>query len=117
MHYMATNQTYKENANRNYIRTLRTVMNPGSNTPKKKQQYGHLPFISYTIQVKRKRHAEHSWRSKDELISDGLFCRLCEEKTESVDREKSDCPIITPTEYKERHHKTEHYIHWKECKC
>ena len=33
---------------------------------------GHLPPITKTIQVRRTRHAEHCWRSKDELISDVL---------------------------------------------
>ena len=36
--------------------------------------YGqHLPPITKTIQVKRTRHAEHCWRSKDELISHVLL--------------------------------------------
>ena len=34
---------------------------------------GHLPPITKTIQVKRTRHAEHCWRSRDELISDVLL--------------------------------------------
>ena len=38
----------------------------------KQQLYGHLPFISKTIQVRRARHAGHYWRSKDELISNVL---------------------------------------------
>ena len=37
------------------------------------QLYGHLPPITKTIQVRRTRHAGHSWRSKDELISDVLL--------------------------------------------
>ena len=40
--------------------------------PKKPHLYGHLLPISKTIQVRRKRHAGHCWRSKDELISDVL---------------------------------------------
>ena len=35
--------------------------------------YGHLPSITKTIQVSRTRHAGHSWRSKDELVSDLLL--------------------------------------------
>ena len=35
--------------------------------------YGHLPPISKTIQVKRTRHAGHSWRSKYKVISDVLM--------------------------------------------
>ena len=38
----------------------------------KQQLYGHLPPIMKTIQVGQTRHAEHCWRSKDELISDIL---------------------------------------------
>ena len=40
--------------------------------PTKHQLYGHLPPITKTIQVRRARHAGHSWRSRDELISDVL---------------------------------------------
>ena len=39
----------------------------------KHQLYGHLPPIMKTIQVRRTRHAEHCWRSRDELISDVLL--------------------------------------------
>ena len=39
---------------------------------KRHELYGHLPPITKTIQVRRTRHAEHCWRSKDELISDVL---------------------------------------------
>ena len=35
--------------------------------------YGHLPPITKTIQVRRTRHAGHCWRSRDELISDVLL--------------------------------------------
>ena len=41
--------------------------------PMKQQLYGHLTPITKTIQIRRTRHAEHSWRSKDELISDVLL--------------------------------------------
>ena len=37
------------------------------------QLYGHLPLITKTIQVRWTRHAEHCWRSRDELISDVLL--------------------------------------------
>ena len=37
------------------------------------QLYGHLPPITKTIQVRWTRHAGHSWRSRDELISDVLL--------------------------------------------
>ena len=39
------------------------------NTPTKQQLYGHLPPITKTVQVRRTRHAEDCWKSKDELIS------------------------------------------------
>ena len=41
--------------------------------PTKQQLYGHLPPITKTIQIRRTRHAGHSWRSKDKLISDVLL--------------------------------------------
>ena len=52
-------------------RMLRAVLNKSwkQHLPKRKQLYGHLPPITKTIQVRRTRHAEHCWRSKDELIS------------------------------------------------
>ena len=37
--------------------------------PTKHQLYGHLPPITKTIQMRRTRHEGHSWRSKDDLIS------------------------------------------------
>ena len=41
--------------------------------PMRRQLYGHLPPITKTIHVRRARHAGHSWRSKDELVSDVLL--------------------------------------------
>ena len=41
--------------------------------PTRHQQYGHLPPITKTIQVRQTRHAGHCRRSKDELISDVLL--------------------------------------------
>ena len=38
--------------------------------PTKQQLYGHLPPITKTIKIRGTRHAEHCWRSRDELISD-----------------------------------------------
>ena len=46
--------------------------NPGSNTPQKKQLYGHLPPITQTIRERQTRHAGHCWRSS-KLISDMLL--------------------------------------------
>ena len=42
----------------------------------KHQLYCHLPPISQTIQVRPTRHAEHSYRSKNELITDVLLWTL-----------------------------------------
>ena len=39
----------------------------------KHQLYDHLPPLTKTIQVRRTRHAGHSWRSRDDLISDVLL--------------------------------------------
>ena len=53
---------------------LRAVLNKSwRQHPTRHQQYGHLPPIMKTIQVRRTRHAGHCWRSKDELISDVLL--------------------------------------------
>ena len=38
-----------------------------------RQLYSHLPRITKTIQVRRTRHADHCWRSRNELISDVLL--------------------------------------------
>ena len=40
--------------------------------PTKQKLYGHLPFITKTIQIRRTRRAEQCYRCKDELISDVL---------------------------------------------
>ena len=40
----------------------------------KHRLYGCLPLISQVINVRQAKHAEHGWRSIDELISDVLFC-------------------------------------------
>ena len=41
--------------------------------PKHSTKAFYLPPITKTIQVRRTRHAEHCWRSKDKLISDILL--------------------------------------------
>ena len=57
----------------NYTRMLRAILNKSwRQHPTRHQQYGHLPPITKTIQVRRIRHAGHCWRSGDELISDVL---------------------------------------------
>ena len=57
----------------NYTRMLRAVLNKSwRQHPIKQQLYGHLPSITKIIQIRLTRHARHSWRSKDERISDVL---------------------------------------------
>ena len=41
-------------------------------TSQKSKEDGHLPLITKTIQIRQTRYAGHSWRSRDELISDVL---------------------------------------------
>ena len=58
----------------NYTRMLRAILNKSwRQHPTRHQLYGHLPPITKTIQVRRTSHAEHCWKSKDELISDVLL--------------------------------------------
>ena len=58
----------------NYTRMLRAILNKSWRQPPTRHQlYGHLPPITKTIQVRRTRHAGHSWKSRDELISDVLL--------------------------------------------
>ena len=64
----------KKKLDSNYTRMLRANLNKSwRKHPTKQQLYGHLPSITKTIQARRTRHAGHSWRSKDELISDVLL--------------------------------------------
>ena len=58
----------------NYTRMFRAILNKSwRQHPTRHQLYGHLLPITKTIQVRRTRHAGHSWRSRDELISDVLL--------------------------------------------
>ena len=55
----------------NYTRILRAILKKSWRQHLTKQQlYGHLPPITKTIQVRRTRHAGHTWRRWAELISD-----------------------------------------------
>ena len=64
----------KKKLDSNYIRILRAILDKSwRQHPIKQQLYGHLPPITKTVQIRRTRHAEHSWRSRDELISDVLL--------------------------------------------
>ena len=58
----------------NYTRMLQAILNKSwRQHPKKQQLHGLLPPITKTIKIRRTRHAGHSWRSRDELISDVLL--------------------------------------------
>ena len=64
----------KKKLDSNYTRMLRAIFNKSWRQHHTRHQlYGHLPLIMKTIQARRTRHAGHSWRSKDELISDVLL--------------------------------------------
>ena len=64
----------KEKLDGNYTRMLRAILNKSWRQHLTRHQlYGHLPPVTKTTQVRRTRHAEHCWRSKDELISDVLL--------------------------------------------
>ena len=64
----------KKKLDGNYTRMLRVILNNAWRQHRKKQQlHGHLPPITKTIEVRRTRHAEHCWRSKEELIIDILL--------------------------------------------
>ena len=57
-----------------YTSMLQSILNKSWRQHFTKQQlYGHLPPIMKTIQIRRTRHVEYCWRSKDELISDILL--------------------------------------------
>ena len=61
----------------NYSRRLRAILNKyWKQHPTKHQLYGHLAPITKTIQVRRTRHAEHCWRSRNELINAVLLWTL-----------------------------------------
>ena len=74
----------------NYTRMLRAILNKSwRQHPTRHQLYGHLPPITKTIQVRRTRHAGHSWRSRDEIISDVLL------RTPTYGRAKAGRPART----------------------
>ena len=58
----------------NYTRMQWAIMNRSwRQHPTKMQLHDPLPPITKTIQIRRTRHAEHFWRSRDELIRDVLL--------------------------------------------
>ena len=73
MHYMDANVWRKRLATTTQ-ECLRVILNKSwRQLPAKQQLYGLFPPITKTIKIRRTRHAEHCWRSKDELISDVLL--------------------------------------------
>ena len=71
--WMLTKQLEKK-LDGNYTRMLQAILNKSwRQHPTKHQLYSHLPPITKTIQVRQNRHVGHSWRSRDELISDVLL--------------------------------------------
>ena len=63
---------FQETIDGNYTRMLLPILYKSwRQHPTKHQLY--LPPITKTIQVRRTRHAEHCWRSRDELIRDVLL--------------------------------------------
>ena len=73
-----------------YTRMLWAILNKSwRQHPTKPQQYGHLPPIMKTIQVRWTRHVGHCWRSKDKLISNILLW------TPSHERAKARRPTRT----------------------
>ena len=55
-------------------KTLRPILNKtGKQNSSKQRLYSHLSPISKGFQVRRTRHVEHSWRSRNELIGDVLL--------------------------------------------
>ena len=58
----------------NYTRKLWAILNKSwLQHPTRHQLYGHLPPITKAIQVRWTRRAGHSWRNKDERISNVLL--------------------------------------------
>ena len=77
----------------NYTRMMQAILNKSLKQHSTRHQlYGHLPPITKTIQVKRTRYTGHSWRSRDELISDVL------QWTPTYGRAKAGRPAQTYTQ-------------------
>ena len=56
---------------------LRAILNKSGKQHLTKQQLlGHLPPITKTIQIRRRRHTRHCWRNKDKLKSNVLIWTL-----------------------------------------
>ena len=65
----------KKKLDGNYTRMMQAILNKSwrQQTTKQQQLYGPLPPITKPIKVRRTRHAEHWWKSRNKLISDVLL--------------------------------------------
>ena len=73
MNHVDADKRDRKNQDGNCTRMQRAILNKSlKQRLMKQQQYGHLPPIPKTIQVRGIRHAGHCWRSKGELKSDNL---------------------------------------------
>ena len=71
----------------NYTRMLRAILNKSwRQHPTKQQLYSHLPPIKKTIKIRQTKHAGHSWRSRDELISDVLLWTPSQDRAKAGDQ-------------------------------
>ena len=61
---------FEKKLDKSFTRILRAISNKSwKQHPTKRRQFGHLPPISKTIQVRRTRHRRHYWRKENERIS------------------------------------------------
>ena len=68
------NKRMEKKPDGNYTRMLWAILNKSwRQQPTKQQLHSHLPPITKTVQVRWTIHAGHSWKSKDELVSDALL--------------------------------------------
>ena len=66
--------TMKKKLDGNYARMLQAILNMSwRQQPTKQQLYGHQLPITKAIKIRRTKHAGHSWRIRDELISGVLL--------------------------------------------
>ena len=71
--YGCTTWTLTKRTEKNCTSMLWAILNKSwKQHPTKQQLYGYQPPIYKTIQIRRTPHAEHCWKSKNELISDIL---------------------------------------------
>ena len=52
------------------------------------------------------------------IIKDGTDpkCRMCKEFEETIDHIVAGCPVLSNTEYIQRHDEAAGYLHWRICK-